>query len=132
MAANFHNSVVDGNTIDHYQGYAIHLYGGDAGETITGNVLRNNVAHSNGSAMRGQGSILVWGPNNEIYNNISYSNVGPGFDIANGNSVHDNIAWNNGNHGIYDLSGSSTITNNILTLLSDRILFLWEKCLIRR
>ena len=114
MAANFRNSVVDGNTIDHYQGYAIHLYGGDAGGTITGNVLRNNVAQSNGSAVRGQGSILVWGPNNEIYNNISYSNVGPGFDIAYGNSVHDNIAWNNGNHGIYDLSGSSTITNNIL------------------
>jgi len=114
MAPNFQNSVVDGNTIDHYQGYAIHFYGGDAGGTITGNIVRNNVAHHNGSDLRGQGSILIWGPNNEIYKNISYSNVGPGFHIAYGNSVHDNIAWRNGYGGIYDLSGGSTITNNIL------------------
>ncbi len=60
-------------------------------------------------------SILIWGPNNQIYNNISYTNVGPGFNVAyGGNSIHDNVAWNNGDSGICDISGGNTIVNNIL------------------
>jgi len=114
MGANFQSSLVDGNTIDHYQGYAIHFYDDFAG-TITGNVIRNNKAHHNGSNAKGEGSILIWGPNNQIYNNISYANVGPGFNVAyGGNSIHDNVAWNNGDSGICDISGGNTIVNNIL------------------
>ena len=114
MGSNFQNSVVDGNVIDHYQGYAIHFYDGFAG-TITGNVVRNNNVHQNGSASMGEGSILVWGPNNQIYTNVSYANAGPGFNIAySGNFIHDNVAWVNGDSGIVDISGGNAIVNNTL------------------
>ena len=115
MGSNFQNSVVDGNTIDHYQGYAIHFYGGDSAAAITGNVVRNNNVHQNGSTSMGEGSILVWGPNNQIYTNVSYANAGPGFNIAySGNFIHDNVAWANGGSGISDISGGNAIVNNTL------------------
>ncbi len=115
MGANFQNSVVDSNTIERHQGYAIHFYGGDAGDTISGNVVSNNVGHDNGSSAAGEGSILIWGPNNQLYSNYSYSNAGSGFDIGyDGNYLDSNVAQNNGYSGI-DVSGdNTTIVNNVL------------------
>jgi parallel beta-helix repeat protein len=112
MGAGTIGSLIEKNEIFNYKGYGLHLYDGGKGQ-IQNNVIRYNSNHHNGGASYGTGAILVWGPYNQIYRNVSHNNFGSGFEIQwQGNVLYNNVAYGNREYGIYQRSGTGNVYKN--------------------
>ncbi len=108
--------------------YGIHIYNsGDS--TVSDNIVRYSSVHDNGLqcvgvGCGGYGIIISSGSNNQLHNNLVYSNgrggFGGGIQVAYGCrncKIYSNTVYNNNGYGI-DIDASSTggvVRNNIST-----------------
>jgi len=108
------NSLFEGNQISYSCGYGLHFY--DAGaNSMSGNIVRGNIFHHNG-LINVEAGIIIGGHDNQLYNNISYSNEGAGISQTEGgvnNFISNNTIFNNTLYGFVMNSGTATLRNNI-------------------
>ncbi len=108
------DSIVSGNTVDHNTSYGIYL-------AFSTNVLvkGNTSAYNAFGWQRAASGIRLYGSvSNTITLNYTHDNEDSGIEFdgaANDNLTLENVSWNNGDHGIDDLSspGQRIIGNSV-------------------
>src|ERR1700730_2992892 len=112
-------SLVVGNTADHNSYAGIMLTTGSTGNEVRGNFTFNN---AQGFARAAPGIRIYQAVGNTVDGNITHDNEDSGIECypgANNTLVYNNVSYNNGDHGIDDVSVSgvriisNTIYNNV-------------------
>jgi parallel beta-helix repeat protein len=126
------NNLFQGNEVYNNGFYGFHVYK-QGSNTVTNNIIRNNLIHHNGLAgysatnsLQNAGVIISSGSNNQVYNNIIYSNgtgpnsvYGGGIQVSygcNNCKVWNNTIYGNNGSGVYISADSSGVLmrNNII------------------
>lgn len=95
--------IIEGNLCHHSGAYGFQFYS-QAGYAHS-NIIRNNIVHHNG-IFKESGGMTVLGWNHQIYNNVIYSNSGPGIDTyATNTALGDVRIYHNTIYGQTDLPG---------------------------
>jgi PKD repeat protein len=112
-------SLVSGNDSDHNSDYGIMLVGGSTGVEVRGNTT---YANSRVYARATAGIRIYQSPGNIVDRNITHDNQDSGIECypgANNTLVYDNVSYNNGDHGIDNLTATgevivgNTVYNNV-------------------
>jgi len=110
---NVSDSLVSANTVDHNTNAGIGLVSGSTRDQVLGNLSFSN---AEGYQRAAAGIHLYAAPGNTIAGNVTHDNEDSGINCypgSNGCVIYNNVAYNNGDHGIDDsFAADATIVAN--------------------
>ncbi len=100
------NGIIDGNEIYSNCGAGVHAYIATDNNANDNLIVRNNSIHDNGTCTGQMHAVIVSsGVNIRVYNNLIYSNDGPGITVyniaADGAQIYNNTVYNNTQQGAW-------------------------------
>jgi parallel beta-helix repeat protein len=109
------NSIITGNTVDHNSDSGIAVVSSSTGIQVLNN---HTFANARGFERAATGIRIYQSPNNTVAGNLSHDNEDSGIECyagANNTLVYNNVTFNNGDHGIDNLTatGQRIIANTV-------------------